>query len=97
MQSFSAKSQIEPLVELGREKGELIQFLESISRPGHRIDEVEDDANLIDAGLIDSFALIQIVLYLEERYGLNFRQAGIEVRELSSVAGILGTIEHAKS
>jgi acyl carrier protein len=77
-------------------RDDLMHFLDSVSRPDQSVDDVADSANLIDTGYLDSFALIQIILYLEERYGLNLRQAGIDTSELTSITGILGVIEHAR-
>jgi len=71
---------------------DLLHFLDTVARPDQRIYGVADDVNLIDAGLIDSFALIQIILYLEERFGLNIRRDGVDTGDLASVAGILGAI-----
>ena len=71
---------------------DLLRFLVTVARPDQHIQGVADDFNLIDAGLIDSFALIQIILYLEERFGLNIRKDGIDTGDLASVGGILGAI-----
>ena len=77
-------------------RDDLVRFLDSVSRPDQSIGDVADSANLIDTGFLDSFALIQIILYLEERYGLNLQQVGIDTSELTSINGILGVIEHAR-
>ena len=71
---------------------DLLRFLDTVTRPDQQIHGVADDVNLIDAGLIDSFALIQIIMYLEERFGLNIRRDGVDTGDLVSVAGILGAI-----
>ena len=80
---------------VSKTRDDLLQFLATVARPDQSIDGVADDINLIDAGLIDSFALIQIILYLEEHFGLNIRQDGIDTGDLASVGGILGAIERA--
>ena len=83
-------------MDLSQARDNLIRFLESIARPDQRIDGIADTTNLVDAGLLDSFALIQIILYLEEHHGLNLRQERIEIDQLSSIAGILSVIGGAK-
>jgi len=83
-------------MELGRKRENLLCFLDTVARPDQRIHDVADDVNLIDSGLIDSFALIQIILYLEEQFGLNIRRDGIDTGDLVSVAGILGAIERTE-
>lgn len=79
----------------GQARQDLIRFLKTVARPDQRVDGIADHTNLIDAGLIDSFAMIQIILYLEQQHGLNLRNAGVEVSELASIAGILGAIERS--
>jgi len=74
---------------------DLIRFLRTISRAGRTIDGIDDDKNLIDAGIIDSLAIVQIILHLEQDHTVNLRDAGIDPNELTSVAGILRTIESA--
>ena len=77
-------------------RDELVQYLESVARPDQVFDEIDDNTNLIDAGLLDSFALIQIVLYLEEEHDIDLRAGGIEIGELSTIAGIINAIERAR-
>ena len=74
---------------------ELIAFLDTIVRPGQRIDNVDDDTDLIDAGLIDSLALVQIITYLEENFGLKLNTGIVDPNDLGSVAGMLRAIEQA--
>ena len=79
-----------------RLREELICFLGSISRPGGRMDDVDDDTNLIDAGIVDSFALIQIILHLEQDHGVELQANGIDPNDLGSLAGILGAIKRCR-
>jgi len=79
-------------MESGQKRRDLLCFLDTVARPDQRIHGIADDINLIDAGLIDSFALIQIILYLEEQFGLNIRRDGIDTGDLLSVSGILAAI-----
>jgi acyl carrier protein len=76
-------------------RADLIEFLVSIARPGRPIDGMEDSSNLIDAGVIDSLALIQIIQYLEQRHGINLQASGIDPNDLSSIAGILAAADQA--
>lgn len=74
-------------------KAELIQFLRTIQRPDRPIEEIHEDQRLVESGLIDSLALLQIVLYLEQTYRIDFREKGVDPAELSSIGAILGLIE----
>ena len=45
------------------------------------------------SGLIDSLALVQIVVYLEDTYGIDFGERGFDPDRLASTASILDLIE----
>ncbi len=81
----------------GRERirAEVVAFLNSVARLGCRADGVADETNLVDAGIIDSLALVEIVAFLEERHGLDFRRLGLDPDDLASIGGILGSIRRA--
>ncbi len=70
----------------------LIRFLGTIARSGQSADEVADDRNLIDAGIIDSLAMVQIIVYLEKEHGVDLLAAGFDPAELATVGGILRAI-----
>jgi acyl carrier protein len=71
----------------------LIDFLRTIQRPDRPIETLNEEQSLVEAGLIDSLAVLQIVLYLEQTYGIDFRETGLDPGELSSVRTILDVIE----
>ncbi len=45
------------------------------------------------SGHIDSLAVLQIVVYLEETYKINFRENGLDPGDLSSIGAILDLIK----
>ncbi|HEV7731012.1 MAG TPA: acyl carrier protein [Candidatus Binatia bacterium] len=71
----------------------LLAFLRTIQRPDRPLDGVGEDESLVASGLIDSLALLQIVAYLEETYGIDFSARGVEPEELRSMRSILDLIE----
>lgn len=71
----------------------LIQFLHTIQRPDHPIEEIDEQRHLTESGLIDSLAVLQIIAYLEQTYEIDFRDQGIDPGDLTSVAAILYLIE----
>jgi acyl carrier protein len=71
----------------------LLAFLRTIQKPGAPIEEVRDDVSLVEAGLIDSLAVLEIVSYLESTYGLDFAEAGIDPGDLTTIVGILDLVE----
>lgn len=74
-------------------KTDLIQFLRTIQRPDSPIKEINEGQRLVESGLIDSLAILQIVLHLERTYNIDFREKGIDPGDLQSVGGILDLIE----
>lgn len=79
----------------GREREELVRFLGTIARPGRSLDGVADDVNLIDAGVIDSLAMVQIIVHLEQSHAVDLLAGGFDPAELSSIGGILRAIQRS--
>ena len=77
------------IVEPEQRKPDLISFLRTIQRPDFPLQEIDGDLSLVESGLIDSLALLQIITYLEQTYGIDFREKGIDPGELRSVDAIL--------
>jgi acyl carrier protein len=77
------------ILELKQRKSDLVSFLRTIQRPDFPLQEIDGDLSLVESGLIDSLALLQIITYLEQTYGIDFREKGIDPGELRSVDAIL--------
>jgi len=75
----------------------LVDFLNTVVRPGQNVTTAGDETNLIDAGVIDSLALIQIIYYLETDHGLKLHTLGIDPSDLASIGGILNAIARARA
>ena len=71
----------------------LFDFLRTIQRPDQPLDATDERTSLVEAGLIDSLAVLEIVAYLEESYGMDFGETGVDPEELTSIGGILDLIE----
>jgi acyl carrier protein len=71
----------------------LRDFLRTIQKPDRMLDGVDETTSLVEADLIDSLAVLQIVTYLEDTYGIDFVEKGVDPGELMSVGGILDLIE----
>lgn len=72
----------------------LIAFLETIKRPGMQVSGIDRSESLVKGGLIDSLAMLRIVLYLEESYGIDFSATGLDPEQLGTLDGILDLIEN---
>jgi acyl carrier protein len=75
-----------------RSRQELIDFLRTIQRPDYSHAVIDEESGLVESGLIDSLALLQIVTYLEQTYGVDFTERGIDPEDLRSVNSILDLI-----
>ena len=74
-------------------KADLLRFLQTIQRPDRSLAPINEQDGLVESGLVDSLALLQIVTYLEETYQIDFRETGVLPSELSSIGAILDLIE----
>lgn len=72
----------------------LIAFLETIARPGCALEQIGDNDNLIDIGVIDSLAMLHIITHLETVHGVSLSAAGIDPGQLISIGGIISAIEN---
>lgn len=75
----------------------LMRFLRTIQKPDRPLEGLGERTSLIRAGLIDSLAILEIVAYLEEAYGIDFAARGVDPEDLSSIGGILDLIERERA
>lgn len=76
-----------------RHRERVLEFLRTIQKPDRPLDSVAETDSLVESGLIDSLALLEIVAFLEEQYRIDFAAVGLEPEQLTSVSGILDLIE----
>jgi len=87
---------IKLIVDPQQQRSELVDFLRTVAKPGCSLDDMDDEVNLIWADIIDSFALIQIIFYLEQNYHIDLRKLGIDPADLTSIGGILAAVNRAR-
>ena len=75
------------------DRARVLDFLRTIQKPDRPLEAVDETDSLVEAGLIDSLALLEIVAFLEEQYRIDFAETGLEPDQLTSVGGILDLIE----
>ena len=56
--------------------------------------ELPDDENLLDAGIIDSMGIAELVTFLEDAFGVDVRDDDISEANLGSVTAIVGFVVH---
>ena len=75
---------------------DLKQFLRTIQKPNRPVDSVGVDERLVASGLVDSLAIMQIVVYLEESYGIDFAASGFDPDRLATMGSIVDLIEETR-
>ena len=76
---------------------ELKAFLRTIQKPDKPVDSVGIDEPLVASGLVDSLAIVQIVVYLEERYGIDFAASGFDSDRLATMGGIVDLVRQPRA
>ena len=74
-------------------KRDLLRFLRSIQKAGIPVESIGEHDRLVATGLIDSMAVLQIVLHLEQSYGMDFSVIGVDPEQLGTIGNILDLIE----
>lgn len=59
--------------------------------------DVLDDTNLFEEGIIDSFAFVQLVTFLEAEFRIKFTDEEIAKQPLTSLNGICRVLEDKQS
>lgn len=59
-------------------------------------DEIADDLdlNLFDAGLLDSLAIIEVLLQIEEKLGIKLQPTDLEREDMSTVNKLTAFLEN---
>ncbi|MCA9716396.1 MAG: acyl carrier protein [Myxococcales bacterium] len=75
-------------------KTELKGFLAQHARAD--LDSIKDDEELFSSGVIDSFAMIELLMFLEKYTGTRLGPEDIDLDHLDTVNGILRFVELKK-
>lgn len=81
----------------GQLLADLKQFLRTIQKPNKPVECVGIDERLVASGLVDSLAIMQIVVYLEEQYGIDFAASGFDPDRLATMGSIVELIEETRA
>ena len=74
-------------------KNKLLGLLNAIRRPGRQIESITDSDSLVRSGLIDSLATLDIILFLETEFSIDFTNDGIDPAALDSIDNILDLMD----
>ena len=86
-------------ISMGRAENKqvLCEFLDTICAEDMTSADLDENLPFEQTGLIDSFAILEIVTFLEERFSIDFSSIGIDPENLGSIGRILNLIEHSAS
>ncbi|MDG2170285.1 MAG: phosphopantetheine-binding protein [Opitutales bacterium] len=73
-----------------------MSFLATITCPDVQTNSIDGNADLVEAGLIDSLAILQIVTFLEQEFEFDFAASGTDPGRLRSVDSILDLVQGSK-
>lgn len=59
--------------------------------------ELTDDQSLIDSGIVDSTGMLDVILYLEERYGFHVQDNETTPANLETIGRIANYVERKRS
>lgn len=57
-------------------------------RKKYNVDNLQDDTSLFASGIIDSFGILEIVAYLEQKYSLRLESKDLTKENLETVIAI---------
>lgn len=56
------------------------------------IKSLSKDADILHNGIVDSFGFVQLLLYLEEKFNIDFSQEELESKEIKTINGLIRKI-----
>ncbi len=54
--------------------------------------DIGDDTALLSSGMLDSLAVLRIVVFLEQEFGLDLADRGFDQNDFDSLTSIMGLI-----
>jgi acyl carrier protein len=75
----------------------LLDDIRSVLRDHLHVLVESPDANLLDAGLVDSIGLVELIIQLEDRFGMVLPMESLELDDLRSINTIADLITRLSS
>ena len=70
----------------------VVAYIEDACLVSLKEQNITDKENLFEAGILDSYALIELLLYLEQQFSFRLTEAEIASSELSSIETICAIV-----
>jgi acyl carrier protein len=71
----------------------LIEYL--VDQHDVEADDLEDDTPIFSSGILDSFSLVDLILFIEEAAGIKMSPADVNLENLDSIEAILAFAQSA--
>lgn len=69
-------------------QNDLITYLEDVIPPGVNVSKIAPDTDLIGSGVIDSFGIVGVIEFMEERFGITVADEDIHPEIFRSIRSI---------
>ncbi len=77
--------------------GDVIPAILAILRDELHLEVADADADLLASGVLDSLALVDLLVRLETRVGVAISLERVELEDLRNVRGIAGLVERERA
>jgi acyl carrier protein len=74
------------------EEDAIIGYLEGAIPPGVAVIRIDRNTDLIGSGVVDSFGIVGVIEFLEERFGIVVDDADIDPENFRTVEAIAGYV-----
>lgn len=78
-------------------RGVIVKYLLTEVAPHLGVEELSDDANLVEDEVIDSLGIFSLVGFIEERYGVEIDIEELTLENFESVPAITGLVTRTLS
>lgn len=72
-------------------KKKLIDYVDTIKSDPDIL--ITQDIDLIDSGILDSLAIVQLISFIEEEFKIEFKDEDFEVKNFKTISSILALVE----
>lgn len=81
-----------PMVNVDAVKSAVKEYILEEFLPGEDPNELTDATELMTLGILDSISLMQLVTFMEERFGVTFEAAEMNVDHMNTIPDIASLV-----
>lgn len=74
-------------------RDQLRQFISNLAQDHGYMDAIKDDEALILSGLLDSLAVVHIVVFMEKQFGIDFADVYFDQNDFDSIDRMVSFVE----